>query len=92
MSFLQEAKRGRSVDFIFDVCGRLEKDSDVMVQKGVGWLLKETYPERPGETLEFFRHHSFPRLVVRYAAEKMSRADRAELGLTGSDRNSRQLG
>jgi 3-methyladenine DNA glycosylase AlkD len=90
VSFLQEAKRGRSVDSIFDVCARLEKDTDVMVQKGIGWLLKETYPERPEETLEFFRHHSFPRLVVRYAAEKMSRADRTELGLTGSERNSRQ--
>ena len=70
------------MDYIFDVCGRLEKDLDVMVQKGTGWLLKETYPERPEETLEFLRHHSFPRLVERYAAEKMSRSDRAELGLT----------
>lgn len=92
VSFLHEAKRGRSVDYIFDLCGRLEKDLDLMVQKGTGWLLKETYPERPEETLEFLRHHSFPRLVERYAAEKMSRSDRAELGLTRSERNSRRLG
>jgi 3-methyladenine DNA glycosylase AlkD len=81
VSFLQEAKHGRSFDFICDVCTRLEKDADVMVQKGAGWLLKETYPKRPEEVLEFIRLRSFPRLVVRYAAEKMSRPDRAELGL-----------
>jgi hypothetical protein len=33
------------------------------------------------EVLEFLRLHSFPRLVVRYAAEKMSKSDRAELAL-----------
>ena len=81
MSFLQEAKRGRSFDFICEVCIRLEKDSDLMVQKGAGWLLKETYPKRPEEVLEFLRLRSFPRLVVRYAAEKLSKSDRAELGL-----------
>jgi 3-methyladenine DNA glycosylase AlkD len=81
VSFLQEGKKGRSIDFIFDVSQRLEHDPDVMVQKGVGWLLKETYPARPEETVEFLRLHSFPRLVVRYAAEKMTASDRAELGL-----------
>ena len=81
VSFLQEAKRGRSFDYICEVCERLEKDSDLMVQKGAGWLLKETYPKRPEEVLEFLRLRSFPRLVVRYAAEKMSKSDRAELGL-----------
>jgi 3-methyladenine DNA glycosylase AlkD len=80
VSFLQEAKRGRSIDYIFDACERLEADSDVMVQKGVGWVLKETYPKRPEETVEFVRLHNFPRLVVRYAAEKMPKTDRAELG------------
>ena len=81
VSFLQEAKRGRSIDYIFEVCARLEEDLDVMVQKGVGWVLKETYPKRPEETVEFVRLRKFPRLVVRYAAEKMSRTDRAELAL-----------
>jgi 3-methyladenine DNA glycosylase AlkD len=80
VSFLQEGKRGRSFEYICDVCARLEKDPDLMVQKGFGWLLKETYPRRPEEVLEFVRLRSFPRLVVRYAAEKMSKRDRAELG------------
>jgi 3-methyladenine DNA glycosylase AlkD len=81
VSLLQEGKQGRSIDYILDVSKRLEKDSDVMVQKGVGWLLKETYPKRPEEVTEFLRLKAFPRQVVRYAAEKMSKADRAEVGL-----------
>jgi 3-methyladenine DNA glycosylase AlkD len=81
VSFLQEGKKGRSIDFIFDISKRLERDPDVMVQKGVGWVLKETYPKRPEETVEFLRLNAFPRLVIRYAAEKMTSSDRAELGL-----------
>lgn len=81
VSLLQEAKQGRSMDSICDIAKRMESDEDVMVLKGVGWLLKETYPRRPEETLEFLRLNQFPRIVVRYAAEKMTKADRAELGL-----------
>ena len=45
-----------------------------MVRKGVGWLLKETYPKRPREVLDFFedRRKTAPRLVLRLAAEKMT--------------------
>jgi 3-methyladenine DNA glycosylase AlkD len=81
VSFLQEAKAGRSVDFIFEVSKRLTADADPMVLKGVGWLLKETYPKRPEEAVEFLRLNAFPRIVVRYAAEKMPAADRGEFGL-----------
>jgi len=78
-SLLKEAKHGRSTEFIFDIAGRMIQDPDEMVQKGVGWLLKETYPKRPAETLEFLmeRIETTPRLIVRYAAEKMPEADRA---------------
>lgn len=81
VGFLQEAKSGRSFDYITEIATKLEKDVDDMVQKGVGWVLKEAYPKRPEEVLEFLRLRAFPRLVVRYAAEKMTKADRAELGL-----------
>lgn len=52
-----------------------------MVQKGVGWLLKETYPKKPGEVMRFLMplRESTTRLVLRYAAEKMSGKDKARL-------------
>ncbi len=81
VSFLQEAKQGRSIDYIFSLSERLASDRDPLVHTGIGWVLKESYPKRPEECLEFLRLHSFPRVVVRYAAEKMTVQDRAELGL-----------
>jgi 3-methyladenine DNA glycosylase AlkD len=52
-----------------------------MVQKGVGWLLKETYPKRPKEVVAFLvkNREKTTRLVLRYAAEKMSAADKARV-------------
>ena len=52
-----------------------------MVQKGVGWLLKETYPKHPAETVAFLlEHHGrVPRLVLRYAAEKMTPAHKQKV-------------
>ncbi len=49
-----------------------------MVRKGVGWLLKETYPKKPREVLEFLEgwRAQAPRLVLRLAAEKMTDKDK----------------
>ena len=76
---MREAKQGRNTEFIFGIAESLIEDADEMVRKGVGWLLKETYPKKPRETVDFLlaRSNRMPRLVVRYAAEKMSKADRA---------------
>jgi 3-methyladenine DNA glycosylase AlkD len=78
VSLIQEAKQGRNTETIFHVCDLLLKDDDDMVRKGVGWLLKETYPKRPRETLQFLDgwRASAPRLVLRLASEKMTAKDR----------------
>jgi 3-methyladenine DNA glycosylase AlkD len=81
VSLIQEAKQGRNTEIIFHICELLLEDSDDMVQKGVGWLLKETYPKRPREVLEFLDgwRSRAPRLVLRLAAEKMTEGDRQRL-------------
>lgn len=78
VSLLQEAKAGRRTDLIFDVADRLLDVRDDMVEKGVGWLLKETYPKRPRETVEFLLpwRGRATRLTLRYAAEKMPPSDK----------------
>jgi 3-methyladenine DNA glycosylase AlkD len=78
VSFIQEAKRGRQTETIFHICDLLLADSDDMVQKGVGWLLKETYPKKPREVRDFLEdwRARAPRLVLRLAAEKMTIQDR----------------
>jgi 3-methyladenine DNA glycosylase AlkD len=80
VSLLQEAKKGRSTEAIFAIAGRLRDDPDDMVRKGVGWLLKETYPRRPREVVRLLTGWSgVSRLMLRYACEKMTPGDRARV-------------
>jgi 3-methyladenine DNA glycosylase AlkD len=81
VALLQEAKQGRNTAAIFRIAKALIEDPDDMVQKGVGWVLKETYPKKPTAVMKFLmpRAAGTPRLVLRLAAEKMSAADRARL-------------
>ncbi|MGA3027023.1 MAG: DNA alkylation repair protein [Bryobacteraceae bacterium] len=80
VSLLQEAKKGRSTETIFAIAGMLRNDADDMVQKGVGWLLKETYPSRPRQVVSLLTGWSgAPRLMLRYACEKMTPGDRARV-------------
>jgi 3-methyladenine DNA glycosylase AlkD len=78
VSLIHEAKQGRHTGFVFEIAAVLLPDRDDMVEKGVGWLLKETYPARREETVEFLaaHRHLASRLTLRYAAEKMNAPDR----------------
>ncbi len=78
VALLQEAKAGRNTESIFRICTLLRDDADDMVQKGVGWILKEAYPARPREVREFLSdwRATAPRLLLRIAAEKMPAKDR----------------
>ncbi len=81
VSLVYAAKRGKHTDEIFRIAQPLLADPDDMVQKGVGWLLKETYPKKSREVMRFLmpQRQSIPRLVLRYAAEKMTPEDKTNL-------------
>lgn len=81
VSFLQEAKQGRNTEVLLHVAGDLLEDPDDMVQKGVGWLLKEAYVKKPADVMRLLRNRKegTPRLVLRIAAEKMTAAHKAEI-------------
>jgi 3-methyladenine DNA glycosylase AlkD len=74
VALLQEAKTGRNTESIFEMCTMLRHDQDDMVQKGVAWILKEAYPKRPREVVDFLDdwRATAPRLLLRIAAEKMT--------------------
>ena len=73
VSLIQEAMQGRNLPVIFGTAKLLLADPDDIVQKGTGWLLKEAYPKSPAEVVAFLAAHpATPRLILRYAAEKMS--------------------
>lgn len=75
------ARRGLHTADILRIATPLILDEDDMVQKGVGWLLKETYPNKPADVVRFLLpwRETAPRLALRYAAEKMTAVDRARI-------------
>jgi len=77
-SLIPAARRGLYTDGIFRLARRLYRDPDEMVQKGVGWLLKEACKARRAEVVCFLLSvkHNAPRLVLRYASEKLSPTER----------------
>jgi 3-methyladenine DNA glycosylase AlkD len=81
VALVYSAKRGEHTRAILRIATPLIEDKDDMVQKGVGWLLKETYPKKPAEVVRFLvaNRKKTTRLVLRYAAEKMTAADKARI-------------
>ncbi|HIH89089.1 TPA: DNA alkylation repair protein, partial [Candidatus Bathyarchaeota archaeon] len=57
----------------FRIADRLMEDRDDMVQKGVGWLLKEASKKHPNEVREYLIkwRPKTSGLVLRYASEKL---------------------
>jgi 3-methyladenine DNA glycosylase AlkD len=53
VALVYSAKRGEHTRAILRIAAPLIEDGDDMVQKGVGWLLKETYPKNPAEVVRF---------------------------------------
>ena len=81
VAMVYSAKRGEHTQAILRIAALLIEDKDDMVQKGVGWLLKETYPKKPNEVVRFLvaNRDKTTRLVLRYAAEKMTAPDKARV-------------
>jgi 3-methyladenine DNA glycosylase AlkD len=81
VALVYSAKRGEHTRAILRIAAPLIEDEDDMVQKGVGWLLKETYPKKPTEVVRFLvaNRTKTTRLVLRYAAEKMTTTHKARV-------------
>jgi 3-methyladenine DNA glycosylase AlkD len=81
VAMVPSAKRGLHTAEILKIAQPLVPDEDDMVRKGVGWLLKETYPKKPREVVRFLNpwRGKASRVVLRYAAEKMTAVDKARV-------------
>ncbi|KON30815.1 hypothetical protein AC482_02930 [miscellaneous Crenarchaeota group-15 archaeon DG-45] len=73
VSLVPLVRKGLMLDEAFAVAERLMTDGDEMVQKGVGWLLKEAAKGHPHEVRGFLLRWraEAPALVLRYASEKL---------------------
>jgi 3-methyladenine DNA glycosylase AlkD len=67
------AKQGKLLEDIFEIADSLLLDTDDMVQKGYGWMLKEASRMHQKEVFEYVLRNNkvMPRTALRYAIEKM---------------------
>ena len=76
---LTYARKGYK-DIPFFICKKLLYDKEVLINKAVGWVLREVYKKHPREVIEFLVSNNdeekIPRFVISYATEKMSKEEK----------------
>jgi 3-methyladenine DNA glycosylase AlkD len=73
VSLIIPAKEGKLLKEVFEIASQLLSDSDDMVQKGYGWLLKEASRVHQKEVFDYVMQNKtiMPRTALRYAVELM---------------------
>lgn len=66
-------RKNKYIDEAFEIANILFDDSDDLVQKGYGWMLKEISNLYPQKVFEYVmaRKKNMPRTALRYAIEKL---------------------
>ena len=80
VSLIIPAKRGKFLREVVEIADLLLTDSDDLVQKGYGWLLKEASRNHQREIFSYVMRNKnvMPRTALRYAIELMPRDLRTE--------------
>ncbi len=75
VSFIVPASRGRFLENVFQIADILLLDSDDLVQKGYGWMLKAASEAHQQQVFDYVMRNKsmMPRTALRYAIEKMPR-------------------
>lgn len=73
VSLIIPARKGMFLNDIFEIADTLLLDTDDMVQKGYGWMLKVASQSHEKEVFDYVMKHksNMPRTALRYAIEKM---------------------
>ncbi|MCL4378788.1 MAG: DNA alkylation repair protein [Actinobacteria bacterium] len=73
VSLIIPAKEGKFLKDVFEISDRLIRDTDDMVQKGYGWMLKEASRLHQKEVFDYVSRNKsiMPRTALRYAIELM---------------------
>jgi 3-methyladenine DNA glycosylase AlkD len=81
VALIHGTRRGRFWPQIMRLSNSLLRDKDDMMQKGLGWLLRETGKANATQTIPYLMRirARAPRLVLRTACEKLPPADRARI-------------
>lgn len=72
VSLILPAREGKFLGSIFEISDMLMFDTDDLVQKGYGWMLKAASKMHQKEVFDYVvAHRTMPRTAFRYAIEKM---------------------
>lgn len=73
VTLILPARHGRFLDDVFEIADSLLTDTDDLVQKGYGWMLKEASKTHLQDVFAYVMRNKnvMPRTALRYAIEKM---------------------
>ncbi len=81
VSLIPSARQGLALDETYRVATALHRDSEDLIQKAVGWMLREAGKADRSRLERYLRKHGplIPRTTLRYAIERFPTAKRREL-------------
>ena len=81
VALIPSVRRGEALDLGFAIAKALHRDSEDLIQKAVGWMLREAGKADAARLERYLRANgpSIPRTTLRYAIERFSPATRREL-------------
>jgi 3-methyladenine DNA glycosylase AlkD len=81
VGLVRSAREGAALDEAYEVARRLHTDREDLIQKAVGWLLREAGKTDPARLERYLRRNGpgIPRTTLRYAIERFNEPKRLEL-------------
>ena len=81
VSFIRLARKGDYLDAIYEISASLFADSDDLIQKANGWLLREAGKADRQRLEKFLLQHGpeIPRTTLRYAIERFDEKKRESI-------------
>jgi 3-methyladenine DNA glycosylase AlkD len=81
VGLIPRARRGESLDLVYEIASRLHANSEDLIQKAVGWVLREAGKTDPLRLERYLRANgsAIPRTTLRYAIERFPEQKRRDL-------------
>lgn len=80
VSYIKLSKQKEFLSIIFQTSTFLKKDSDDLVQKGYGWMLKDASKNYKNEVINYLlKNKNIPRTALRYACERLSKEEKQKI-------------
>jgi 3-methyladenine DNA glycosylase AlkD len=81
VGLLHPMRRGHTLDLVFEIAKRLHPDDEDLIQKAVGWGLREAGKVDPARLEKYLRANvrAIPRTTFRYAIERFEPGKRKQL-------------